>query len=92
MTGIWDRIRGRGRQPGLVCSQVVELVTDYLEGALSPEDRARFEEHLSHCDGCTRYVEQIRVTIALTGNVTEDDLSDEAKQELLAAFRDWRNG
>lgn len=91
MTGIWERIRGKGGPPPLVCSEVVELVTDYLEGALSPTDRARFEAHLAGCEGCTRYVEQIRATIALTGAVDEDDLSDEAKAELLDAFRDWRS-
>jgi anti-sigma factor RsiW len=89
MTGIWERIRGRGRQPGLACNEVVELVTAYLEGALGAEEHARFEAHLALCDGCTRYVEQMRTTIELTGRVDEDDLSDEAKTELLAAFRDW---
>ena len=52
MTSIWQRIRDRG-EPALTCAQVVELVTDYLEGGLSEADRARFEAHLSGCDGCT---------------------------------------
>ena len=88
MTSIWQRIRGRS-EPGLTCAQVVELVTDYLEGGLSEADRARFEAHLSGCDGCTSYLDQIRVTIAVVGRVHEDDLSDEAKAGLLAAFRGW---
>ena len=45
---------------GLTCKEMVEIVTDYLEGALSPEDRSRFEQHLALCDGCTYYVEQMR--------------------------------
>jgi anti-sigma factor RsiW len=85
---IWQRIRG-GRQPGLTCAEVVELVTDYLEGALADGERARFEEHLAACDGCTSYVEQIRLTIEVVGHVEPDDLSDAAKAELLAAFGDW---
>ena len=88
MTSIWQRIRGR-REPDLTCAQVVELVTDYLEGGLSAADRARFEGHLTECDGCTNYLDQIRVTIAVVGRVHEDDLSAEAKAELLAAFRGW---
>jgi len=88
MTTIWQRIRGR-KEPGLTCVQVVELVTEYLEGGLSEADRARFDAHLSGCDGCTDYLDQIRVTIAVVGRVDEDDLSGEAKAGLVAAFRGW---
>jgi len=88
MTSIWQRIRGRS-EPGLTCAQVVELVTDYLEGGLSDADRARFDAHLSACDGCTNYLDQIRVTIAVVGRVREEDLSAEAKAGLLTAFRGW---
>jgi anti-sigma factor RsiW len=48
----------------LTCKEVVEIVSDYLEGALSAEDRARFDAHLTVCDGCHTYVEQMRETIA----------------------------
>ena len=88
MTSIWQRIRGR-REPGLTCAEVVELVTDYLEGGLSEGDRARFDAHLSECDGCTNYLDQMRVTIAVVGRVREDDLSDELRAGLVAAFRGW---
>ena len=88
MTSIWQRIRGRGKR-GLTCVQVVELVTSYLEGGLSEADRARFDAHLSACDGCTNYLDQMRVTIAVVGRVREDDLSDEMKAGLLTAFRGW---
>ena len=88
MTSIWQRIRGRN-VPELTCSELVELVTDYLEGALSDEDRTRFDDHVRGCEGCTNYVDQIRTTIAVVGRVEPDDLSDEMKAELLAAFRGW---
>jgi anti-sigma factor RsiW len=74
----------------LSCQELVELVTDYVEGALSPEDTDRFEEHLGRCSGCAAYLEQLRQTIALTGRLTLDSLSPEAERELLDAFRDWR--
>jgi anti-sigma factor RsiW len=75
---------------GLSCQELVELVTDYLEGALDERDLGAFERHLEHCDGCREYVEQLRTTIRLTGAVTLDDLSTEAETTLLQAFRDWR--
>ena len=76
----------------LVCRELVELVTDYLEGRLSAADRSRFEQHLDECDGCTAYVEQMRKTIEALGHIPEESLSPEAERELLAAFRDWRAG
>jgi anti-sigma factor RsiW len=75
---------------GLSCQELVELVTDYLEGALDERDRRAFERHLEHCDGCTEYVEQLRTTIRLTGTLTLDDLSTDPESALLQAFRDWR--
>jgi anti-sigma factor RsiW len=73
----------------LSCQELVELVTDYLEGALSPVDRRRFEEHTDGCENCTRYLEQLRQTIRITGTITTDDLSPEMERELLSAYRDW---
>ena len=73
----------------LSCQELVELVTDYLEGALEPGDLRRFEEHIAGCGGCTRYLAQLRETIRLTGAITTDDLSPEAERTLLAAFADW---
>ena len=73
----------------LTCHEVVELVTDYLEGALSDEARGRVEEHLAGCDGCTRYLEQMRETIRLTGRLTEEQIPEEQKRELVGAFRAW---
>jgi anti-sigma factor RsiW len=76
----------------LSCQELVELVTDYLEGALGPEERARFERHLEPCSGCSEYVSQIRTTIELVGEVKPGDLSPEAEQALLAAFASWKAG
>jgi anti-sigma factor RsiW len=74
----------------LSCQELVELVTDYLEGALSESDRTRFEEHLLPCDGCKVYVEQMRRTIELVGHLSVDALTPEAERDLLEAFRGWR--
>jgi predicted anti-sigma-YlaC factor YlaD len=76
----------------LVCRELVELVTDYLEGVLAQPDRDRFEGHLRACDGCTSYLEQMRETIVLTGMLTEDQIPPEGRAELLHVFRAWRDG
>ena len=73
----------------LSCQELVELVTDYLEGALPPEERARFDVHLAECPGCDRYVEQMRTTIALVGVSAELESRPEVTG-LLEAFRDWK--
>ena len=73
----------------LSCQELVELVTDYLEGALGDSDLRRFERHIAGCGGCTRYLEQLRATIQIAGTITTDDLSPEAETALLQAFRDW---
>jgi len=65
-------------------------VTDYLEGALSPADQRRFELHVSKCEGCKLYMDQIRLTIKAAGQLTEDSINPAVKDELLAAFRDWK--
>jgi anti-sigma factor (TIGR02949 family) len=74
----------------LTCQQLVELVTDYLDGALTSADRARFESHLSACSGCATNVEQLRETVRLTGRrLTEEMLPDDMRETLLRQFRDW---
>ena len=75
----------------LSCRELVELVTDYLEGALSKEERLRFEEHIGRCTGCRVYVEQIRQTISVLGHLPEDGLSPDAERVLLEVFRGWRS-
>lgn len=74
----------------LACVELVELVSNYIEGALSPNDRMRFEQHLTVCSGCANYLDQMRASIALTGRLRGDDLSPEVRADLLDAFRDWR--
>jgi len=74
----------------LSCRELVELVTDYLEGALDRRTRSRFERHISGCPHCTAYLEQIRETVRLTGMLREDQLEPQARDELLAAFRTWK--
>jgi anti-sigma factor RsiW len=73
----------------LTCAELVELVTEYLEGTLAPADRRRFEDHIGECPHCAEYVEQIRVTIALSGRLREDALRPESRDALLLAFRGW---
>lgn len=75
----------------MTCRELVELVTEYLEGSLPQGERERFEAHLAICEGCTAYVEQIRVAIRVTGNLSEEELSPEATDRLLAAFRSWKS-
>jgi anti-sigma factor RsiW len=72
------------------CQTLVELVTDYLEGTLPERDRERLEAHLAVCEGCTRYLAQIRATIRLTGMLRPEDLTPEARDALLEVYRAWR--
>ena len=74
----------------MTCQELVELVTDYLEGALSPTQLVRFEEHLAACPACPMYIEQLRATIRLVGRLTEEHIAAEARDELLGHFRAWR--
>lgn len=74
----------------LSCRELVELVTDYLEGALDEVELARFEQHLAGCSNCQEYLAQLRQTIRITGTLRPDDLSAEAEEALLQAFRNWR--
>lgn len=73
----------------LSCQELVELVTQYLEGVMSEEERARFESHLAGCRGCTSYIAQMRETIHLSGKLSEETIAPEAKDQLLDLFRNW---
>ena len=72
------------------CIELVELVTDYFEGVLPDAERSRIERHLRECDGCTRYIEQIRQVIAAAGHLTPDDVPAPVMKRLLAVFRESR--
>lgn len=73
----------------LTCRELVELVTEYLEGALPPRERLDFERHLVWCSWCRDYLDQVRTTIELTGKV-EDEPPSPLREQLLDAFRDWK--
>jgi anti-sigma factor RsiW len=75
----------------LACQRAVELVTDYLDGALSRRDRRRFESHLRACPNCSAYLEQIRTTIQLTGAIEPQDLTPEVRVDLIELYRRWRS-
>ena len=84
-----SRMRSLARRQ-LVCQQAVELVTDYLEEALSRADRRRFEKHLAGCAHCTEYLAQIRATISLTGRIAEVDLSPQMRDDFSALYQRWQ--
>ena len=69
------------------CSELTEVVTDYLEGALPPDEVAELERHLEVCEGCANYLDQMRETIRLTGRLGDDVIAPEAREALLQAFR-----
>ena len=74
---------------GINCIDLVELVTDYLEGGLDDATRAEIEAHLALCPGCDTYLEQMRQTIEAVGHVPVESLSDRAVEDLMSAFRDF---
>ena len=83
-------LRGRRRRE-LVCRDAVALMTDYLEGNLSPRDRELLEGHLAACPHCSEYLAQIRITIDALGYVTPEDLSEDALDDLVSLYRRWHS-
>ena len=75
---------------GYACREMVELVTDYLEGALTRSERRRFEAHLAGCEHCSEYLEQMRATIRLTGELREEDFTPAMREEFTALYRRFR--
>jgi anti-sigma factor RsiW len=73
----------------MTCTELVEHVSDYLEDALAADEQASFERHLAACDGCAAYLAQMRTTIAVTGQLREDDLDPAVRDRLLAALRGY---
>ena len=74
----------------ITCKEVVELVTDYFEHALPADQTALFEQHLNFCEGCDRYVDQMRTTVEAAGKVEGDELSSDFRDRLMTAFRGWK--
>lgn len=79
------------RIPGLTCAEFLELTTDYLENALPQSDTMRFEAHLRRCDGCRTVMNQLKIIKILTGQLSEEDIDAGSLQQLMAAFRSWKN-
>jgi anti-sigma factor RsiW len=75
----------------MTCRQVVELMTDYLEGVLSQADRARFEQHLEGCDGCRAYLAQLRMTRTVLGRLGVEPVPEAIQRDLMEAFRGWKS-
>jgi anti-sigma factor RsiW len=76
---------------GLACNEAVEIMTDYLEGALPAAEARRLERHLDTCPGCTEYLDQMRTIAGSLGGLTEESLPAQMHDGLIAAFRDFRN-
>jgi anti-sigma factor RsiW len=79
------------RRRAIVCRQAVDLVTAYLEDALSPRDRARFEAHLAACPHCTEYLVQMRRTLEIMGRIEPEALDPATRDDLVALFRRWQS-
>ena len=75
----------------IVCRELVELVTPYLEDVLPSDERALVDQHLASCDGCTAYVQQMRLTIKAIGHVSEEAITSKTREDVLAIFRAWRD-
>ena len=72
------------------CNELVERVTAYLDGSLDPDTRARFDLHLTACDGCANYLQQFRETIRTVGKIGSDELDPAFRTRLLEAFKGFR--
>ena len=79
-------------EPEMTCHELVELVTEYLEEAMAPSERARLEVHLAGCRPCRHYLDQMRKTINVVGEIPEETVTPEAREDLLEVFRAWKRG
>jgi anti-sigma factor RsiW len=84
------KFRLRKKPAAMDCNELVELVTDYLEGKLPQADVERFEAHLEECEACATYIEQIRQSVTVVGTLSEETLPQGAADALLGEFRDWK--
>jgi predicted anti-sigma-YlaC factor YlaD len=74
---------------GISCQELVELLSDYLEGALAPPLDRSVRAHLAECPDCEIYLDQLRLAVRLTGRLREGDLPEPARDRLVTVFRDW---
>lgn len=79
-------------EPEISCHELVELVTEYLEEAMAPSDRAKLEVHLAGCRACRHYLDQMRTTIGVVGKIPEETVTPQAREDLLEVFRAWKRG
>jgi anti-sigma factor RsiW len=86
------RLWRRRSRRDLTCQEMVELVTDYLEGALPAGEHTRFGRHIAGCPHCTTYLEQMQITIRTLGRLPAESVPPDARDALLGAFRDWNQG
>jgi anti-sigma factor RsiW len=84
--------RGQPDAHDITCRQAVALLTDYLDGALGPDDRALIEAHLGECESCAEHLRQIRITVAVTGRIREEDLDPATREDFMDLYRRWRRG
>jgi anti-sigma factor RsiW len=75
----------------ITCRQAVALMTDYLDGVLGPDDQALMEAHLAECESCAEHLRQIRITVAVTGRIREDDLAPAVREDLMDLYRRWQH-
>jgi hypothetical protein len=80
----------REHEHGYTCTEVVELATEFVDGALTVEDATLFELHLNFCDGCYTFIDQVRQTAGAAARLTEEQVPEDVKLKLLTVFRDWR--
>ena len=78
-------------QREMACQELVEVITEYLEGTLPEVDRARFDAHLASCSACQEYLEQMQALVRLTGKLSARSLEPATVDSLLRAFRRWRH-
>ena len=82
--------RGQPDAYDITCRRAVALMTDYLDGALGPDDRDLVEAHLAECEGCAEHLRQIRITVTVTGRIRDEDLDRAAREDLMDLYRRWR--
>jgi len=87
----WQAHMGDDTVNEMACQELVEVITDYLEGTLPKSDRARFDAHLATCPGCREYLEQMRALIRLSGSLNAKSIAPATRASLLRAFRRWRD-
>jgi anti-sigma factor RsiW len=74
----------------MACNELVDAITAYLDGTLPEHDRRRFDAHIAECSSCTAYLTQMRDTIGRLGTFDEATLTPQTREDIIAAFRDWR--